>query len=102
MSPTCENRGRKNAKSTGSIPFKIAPLAPEETRAVDLASLKVSGLPADAYWADVELTYSGKIGDLVPLAASYDETTRHGVQSPFSDSISFLWKGGTWMGNTIR
>lgn len=44
----------------------------------------------------MELTYSGKIGDLVPLAASYDETTRYGVQSPFSDSISFLWKGGMW------
>jgi hypothetical protein len=69
---------------------------------LDLSTLKKQGLPPDANWANVAITYLGRPGDLVPLAASYDDTTRYGLQSPFSDNLSFLWRGGMWHYDTQR
>ena len=86
----------KGQSSSGRIPIKLPALAPEETRVLDLSTLQKQGLPPEANWASVAITYSGRPGDLVPLAASYDDSTRYGLQSPFSDSLSFMWKGGMW------
>ena len=86
----------KSPTSLGTIPIKLPALAPQETRVLDLSTLKEQGLPPDANWANVSIAYLGRPGDLVPLAASYDDSTRYGLQSPFSDNLSFQWKGGMW------
>jgi len=86
----------RSPKTVGRFPLKLVPLAPEETRLLDLTTLQKDGLPADANWANVAITYSGRPGDLVAIANSYDTTTRYGIQSPFTDSLSFMWKGGMW------
>jgi hypothetical protein len=65
----------KSPTATGSIPMKVPAIAPEETRLVDLTALQKQGLPVDATWANVSLSYLGRPGDLVPIAASYDATT---------------------------
>ena len=86
----------KSATAKGSVPVRLDMLAAEETRVVDLSRSQELVYPPDANWANVEVTYSGKVGDLIPVAASYDASGRYGVQSPFSDSVSFQWKGGMW------
>ena len=87
----------KSSTSTGKVSLDIPPLAPEETRVVDLGAMQQGGtLPPNANWAAVGITYDGRPGDLVPVAASYDSSSRYGVQSPFSSDISFMWKGGMW------
>jgi hypothetical protein len=63
---------------------------------LDLTLLQKDRLPVDANWAKVEITYTGRPGDIVAIANSYDATTRYGIQSPFTDSLSFMWKGGMW------
>jgi energy-coupling factor transporter ATP-binding protein EcfA2 len=32
----------------------------------------------------------------VAVAASYDDTLRHGAQTPFNDQLTFRWEGGMW------
>ncbi|HJT70879.1 MAG TPA: hypothetical protein VJ731_11815 [Terriglobales bacterium] len=86
----------KGSASTGTFQVKLAPLAPEEVRVLDLLRLKKDAVPTDANWANVEITYSGRPGDLIAIANSYDDSTRYGIQSPFTDSLSFMWKGGMW------
>jgi hypothetical protein len=86
----------KSPTSVGRIPIKPSPLAPQETRVLNVSRLQKQGLPKDANWANVSITYLGRPGDLVLLAASYDDSTRYGLQSPFSDNLSFMWKGGMW------
>ena len=86
----------RSSKSVGRFPLRLAPLAPEETRVLDLTLLQKDRLPVDANWAKVEITYTGRPGDIVAIANSYDATTRYGIQSPFTDSLSFMWKGGMW------
>jgi hypothetical protein len=87
----------KSSTSTGKVSLNIPPLAPEETRLVDLGAMQQNGtLPPNANWASVGITYDGRPGDLVPVAASYDSSSRYGVQSPFSSDLSFMWKGGMW------
>lgn len=84
----------KSAGSTGQTPLDLGKVAAEETRRVDLTALQ--GVPSDANWANVEITYSGRLGDLIAVAASYDDSKRYGLQSPFSSSITYMWKGGMW------
>jgi hypothetical protein len=86
----------KSPTANGSIPMKVQAIGPEETRLVDLNILQKQGLPPDANWANVSLNYTGRPGDLVPVAASYDATTRYGLQSPFSSTLGSMWKGGMW------
>jgi hypothetical protein len=86
----------KRASSTGSTPAVPLTINSEETRILDLNVFRQKGLPADANWANVEMTYFGRPGDIVPVAASYDGTGRFGLQSPFSSTLSFMFKGGMW------
>jgi len=76
--------------------MEVQAIGPEETRLVDLNILQKQGLPHDANWANVSINYTGRPGDLVPIAASYDSTTRYGLQSPFSSTLASMWKGGMW------
>jgi hypothetical protein len=85
----------KGGSTTGNITAQVPPIEPEETRVIDLSSQQ-RGLPANANWANIELRYPGRLGDLVPVATSYDDTGRYGLQSPFSPSLSFMFKGGMW------
>ncbi len=38
----------------------------------------------------------GTVRDLIGLTASYDPSSRYGLQSPFSYSLAPQWKGGRW------
>ena len=84
----------KSAASAGRISLDLDKIAAEESRVLDLTAIQ--SVPPDANWANVEITYSGRLGDLIAIAASYDDTKRYGLQSPFSSSISYMWKGGMW------
>ena len=84
----------KSTAAAGKAPLDLGKVAAEETRVVDLTALQ--SVPPNANWANVEITYSGRLGDLIAVAASYDESKRYGLQSPFSSSISYMWKAGMW------
>lgn len=53
-------------------------------------------IPPAAHWASVKLQYRGARGDLVAINASHDPTFRYLLQSPFTDALSFSWRGGLW------
>ena len=55
-----------------------------------------AGVPTDAYWATVVLKYQGRRGDIVPIATSFDQSGRYGLQTPFAEGVSHLWKGSMW------
>ncbi len=42
------------------------------------------------------MKYEGRSGDLVPVTASFDASGRYGLQTPFSEGVSRLWKGSMW------
>ena len=87
---------RSDANS-GSAVGPTLELAPYETRLVDVAALqKNQVIPADAHWASVELTSSGRPNDIMAAAASYDSTLRYGTQTPFNDQLTFHWEGSEW------
>jgi hypothetical protein len=72
-------------------------LNPYETRRIDVAGLQNSGLlPKQANWTSVTLTTNSHPDEVVAVAASFDDTLRYGAQTPFTDQLSFLWKGGMW------
>jgi len=91
---------RFNWRSDANSGSAIGPtleLAPYETRLVDVAALqKNQVVPADAHWASVELTSSGRPNDIMAAAASYDSTLRYGTQTPFNDQLTFHWEGSEW------
>ncbi len=73
-------------------------LEANETQIVRLNKFQESGLlPRGAHWASVKLKYRGARGDLVAMNASHDPTYRYLLQSPFTDALSFSWKGGMWV-----
>ena len=61
-----------------------------------------AALPADAYWATVLVQYQGRSGDLVPIATSFDVTGSYGLQTPFSEGVSPLWKGSMWHADVLH
>ena len=83
----------RSPSQSGTRALPEVTLAAGATRTVNLAEAAV---PADAYWATVVLQYEGRRGDLVPVAASFDESGRYGLQTPFSEGLSHLWKGSMW------
>ncbi|MBV9761423.1 MAG: hypothetical protein JO340_12730 [Acidobacteriaceae bacterium] len=89
----------RSPSQSGSLGLPEMTLAPGATRLVSLAA---AGVPADAYWATVVLEYKGRRGDLVPVAASFDESGRYGLQTPFSEGVSHLWKGSMWHVDATR
>jgi len=83
----------RSPSQSGSLALPETTLAAGATR---IANLGAAAVPADAYWATVVLQYEGRRGDLVPVAASFDESGRYGLQTPFSEGVSHLWKGSMW------
>ncbi len=72
-------------------------LSPYETRRIDVAALQDGiTLPKQANWTSVTLTTNSKPDELMAVAASYDDTLKYGAQTPFSDQLTFKWKGGMW------
>ena len=83
--------------ASGKAPDQSLHLSPNETRRIDVAALQ-SGktLPQSAQWASVTLTTNALPGEVVAVAASYDESWRYGAQTPFSDQLAAYWAGGQW------
>lgn len=87
----------KNSMATGSAVGPALHLSPHQTQEVDVASLQSNGvLPIDANWAEVKLTTTGKPGDIMAIASSYDKTVKYGAQTSFSDQLAFHWVGSVW------
>lgn len=73
------------------------PINAKATALLDLSELQSqNAIPSYANWATVTLSYSGRDGDLIPISASYADHQRYLMQSPFSDWLSYQWKGGEW------
>ncbi len=86
-----------SATQRATIPVAPLSLASGEVRILNVGELtRNAQLPRDAYWATVVVKYQGRSGDLVPVAASFDASGRFGLQTPFSEGISRLWKGSMW------
>jgi len=83
----------RNPSQSGSVTLPETVLAPGVTRVLNLADTAV---PANAYWSTVVLQYQGRRGDIVPIATSFDESGRYGLQTPFAEGVSHLWKGSMW------
>ncbi len=93
---------RSDDKS-GSSNLATLAVAAHETQLVDIAALQKNKLiPAEAHWASVELSAPSQPNDLVAVAASYDAGLRHGTQTPFNDTLSFMWEGGHWQADSTR
>jgi hypothetical protein len=87
---------RNDAKS-GTSPLPPIKLLPGQMKLVSLADFQKTGpIPTDATWATVTLGYTGRTGDLVAIATSYDSTSRYGLQTPFSEIMNHLFKGSMW------
>ena len=83
----------RSDSQSGSVPLPELTLAAAATRVVSLAETAV---PPSAYWATIVLNYQGRRADLVPIATSFDDSGRYGLQTPFSEGVSHLWKGSMW------
>jgi hypothetical protein len=83
--------------ASGKSPAFTLRLNPNETRRIDVAALQDGkSIPQNAQWASVTLATSGMPDEVVAVAASYDESMHYGAQTPFSDQLAGLWKGGEW------
>ena len=83
--------------ATGKSPASALRLSPNETRGFDVAALQDGkSLPQNAQWASVTLATSGLPGEVMAVAASYDQSMHYGAQTPFSDQLASLWKGSQW------
>jgi hypothetical protein len=74
-------------------------IAPGATQILSLAESDEQqlGIPTTATWGSVEISYASDDGDLVALEASPSMDARYLVQTPFTDAMSFQFKGGAWM-----
>src|SRR5260370_7006244 len=84
----------RNDSATGKATGPALRLKPYETRRVDVAALQDGNtLPKGAPWTSVILTTNGLPDEVMAVAASYDQTLRHRVQTPLSDQLSRKWAG---------
>ncbi len=87
----------RSQNATGKAVGPTVRLAPFETSLIDVSALQDGRtLPQEANWTSVVLTTKGLPDEIMAVAASYDQTLRYGAQTPFSDRLSFAWKGGRW------
>jgi hypothetical protein len=93
----------RNASTQGVLRLPDTALNANETRIVDLSAMQHDGtIPKDASWGYLKLNYSGRYGDLVAIAASYDASLAHGLQTPFSDIVASHWVGSKWYADDVR
>jgi hypothetical protein len=88
-----------SASQWGRTPLPPLTVAPGATQVLNLGEreTKQLGIPPSADWASVQLSYASADSDLVAVAASLSADGKHLVQTPFSDALSWKWKGGEWM-----
>jgi hypothetical protein len=88
-----------SASLWGRAPLPSLTVAPGATQVLSLeeSQIKRLGVPSSATWASVQLSYASADSDLVAMAASLSADGKHLVQTPFSDTLSFKYKGGQWM-----
>jgi len=93
----------RDDKQTGNAIGPALRLNSNETRLVDVGALQDAGvIPKQANWTSVTLTTNGSPGEVMAVAASYDETFHYGAQTPFSDQLNFRWEGGMWEYDTYH
>jgi hypothetical protein len=81
----------------GTYKYPALSISSNTVSVMDLGLLQDSGaIPANANWANVTLSYTGKGADVVPVAISYDSKERYGLQSPFTEGTNRMFKGGMW------
>lgn len=87
----------RSAQTEGKATSPSLQLAPFQTQQVDVAALQQAGtIPPDANWSLVTLVTDSLPDEVVAVAASYDDSLRHGAQTPFNDQLTFRWEGGMW------
>lgn len=87
----------RNGSASGTALLPRITLLPGQMKVMSLADFHKSGqIPAEASWGTVTLGYTGRSGDLVAVAMSYDKTSRYGLQTPFSEVMNSLLKGSMW------
>jgi hypothetical protein len=92
-----------NEQRSGRTPLASIKLQPGQTVLLNLADFQKRGqIPADVSWGTVTLNYTGRSGDLVAVAMSYDNTNHYGLQTPFSEITSQLFKGSMWHADPLH
>jgi hypothetical protein len=92
-----------NGSTRGVASLGDIQLTANEIRTIDFGELQNRGvIPKDAPWAYVRLHYTGRYGDLVAIAASYEPMTEYGLQTPFSDITASQWVGSKWYADALR
>jgi hypothetical protein len=88
-----------SATEWGRKPVPDLTIAPGATQILSLAESDEQqlGIPTTASWGSVEISYVSDGGDLVALQASPSTDAKYLVQTPFTDAMSFQFKGGAWM-----
>ena len=93
----------RSPSNTGTFTMPLLTLAPGELRVLRLSDYIQSGqIPSDANWSTVKFTYTGRSGDLVPIASSYDSSAKYGLQTPFSEGMAAHWAGSMWHVDSTR
>lgn len=82
--------------ATGASAVDAQAIQPGRLRVISLSTDAKPPIPGNANWAGVSFGYSGRLGDIVPITASYDSTGRYGTQTPFSPTVAAKWEGGMW------
>jgi hypothetical protein len=90
----------KAPDATGVSTVNMQPIQPGQLRVASLNDDATPAIPENANWAGVSVTYVGRLGDVVPITASYDQTGRYGTQTPFSPTVAAVWEGGMWHAGT--
>ncbi|HXZ80065.1 MAG TPA: hypothetical protein VEG30_09060 [Terriglobales bacterium] len=85
----------RSASSNGATPPQVLTLKAGEMQKLDVVS-QFKNLPKEANWATVSMLTNSGPDEVIAVAASYDDTGRYGVQTPFTDQMSAHWEGGAW------
>jgi hypothetical protein len=87
----------RSENASGTLALPQIKLLPGQMKILNLAELQKTGqIPSAAEWATVNLGHTGRSGDLVAVAMSYDKSSRYGLQTPFSEIMNRLFKGSMW------
>ena len=87
----------RSENTLGTYQVPALNLKPGELKTLDLGQLQRAGsIPASAMWSTVRLSYTGKSTDLIPVALSYDASSRYGLQTPFTEGTNRVFKGSMW------
>jgi hypothetical protein len=93
----------KTANRAGTIRLPLIALQTGETKPLDISVLQSNGtIPEQAQWASLALNYTGADNDLIGLAVTTDTEGKVVAQTPFSQALSFLFKGSAWYADGTR